>query len=122
MLVSVKVPSGTLLLPIPKSLSKAFAYLSLLALSPLQRFRYFLPSDVAVECAKWLRYILPNIALDQDLGSVASINTCICILEVRVVDMTSSKPKGRHAAPNVGVVHVMLSDMEMSLIFGSVVV
>lgn len=121
MLVSVKVPSAALLLPIPKSLSKAFAYLSLLALS-LQRFRYFLPSDVAVECAKWLRYILPNIALDQDLGSVASINTCICILEVRVVDMTSSKPKGRHAAPNVGVVHVMLSDMEMSLIFGSVVV
>lgn len=81
-----------------------------------------MPSNITIESTEWLSDIGPDVAFDQNLSSITGIDSSVCVLEVRVVDMTSSESERRHTASDVGEVVVVLGDVEVSSIFIAVVV
>jgi hypothetical protein len=124
MLLGVKVPTGAVFVPSPRSLSNAFAYLKTPVSNIAHRSRKssFLPCSIAVKSSNRLSAVRKDIALNQDLSSISSIDSGIHIQEVRIVHMTSTVSNAWSSATNIEPIVVMLSNMEMAGVFSSIVV
>ena len=64
-----------------------------------------------------------DVGLDKSLSTVASVNSRgQDVLKVVVEDVASAETDGRETGRNVGEVVVGVSDVEVTLVFGAVVV
>jgi len=81
-----------------------------------------LPSISTIQGSNWLSAIAENIALDQYLSAVSGVNPSIHTVKIGIVYVSSSESQTGSPASDIVPVVVVLRNMQMASIFGSIII